>query len=240
MPQNDHISQSSCETLGVVSLEEEDEEQHDHLLPHRQSHEWKLPSQLATLETTPINLESHLSKTKEAAAIAISSRHLERFPLIVVLVTGYAILATFAWTTTCILVYRPLTTQRYTIWSKSPHDLIRHYPSPRLYVLNERWFRAASIIQAIVTVVTIPLTSAICSAAAVVFVQRRARGVDLTLRRTVVLADRGWSSISIFVQLLQGHWKQYGSTFLYLAVVLNVLGGLISPLQSVFSTTVTV
>jgi len=102
------------------------------------------------------------------------------------------------------------------------------YPKASNYVQNERWLQGARVIQTIVTVSTIPLTSAVCSSAAVVFMQRQCKKAKMSLRQTVVLADKGWTEYEVYAQLLRGHWKQYGSTFLYLAITLNVLGMSIS------------
>lgn len=98
------------------------------------------------------------------------------------------------------------------------------YPSSTAYVRNERWFRAARVAQAIVAVVTLPLTSAVCSHAAVVFMQSKAKSSKLSLRQTMVLADRGWAQYDVYTQLLRGRWRLYGSTLLYLALALNLLG----------------
>jgi hypothetical protein len=41
------------------------------------------------------------------------SRKLQHYPLIVYLTLAYAIIAIFAWSVVCVLVYRPITTSRY-------------------------------------------------------------------------------------------------------------------------------
>lgn len=99
-----------------------------------------------------------------------------------------------------------------------------------LYVSNERWFQAAQVIQSIVAVLTIPLASTVCSKAAVISVQRRDQQ-KLSLRQTIALADRGWTDPVIYIRLLSGGFKQYGSKLLVLAILLNAIG---TPLPSVF------
>lgn len=91
---------------------------------------------------------------------------------------------------------------------------------------REKWLQVTGIIQSIVTVSTLPLTSAVCSNAAVVFTQRRCATGGISLRQTMVLADKGWMDVQVYAQLLRGHWKRYGSAFLYIAIALNVLGRL--------------
>ena len=98
--------------------------------------------------------------------------------------------------------------------SKSTHTL---------YVKNEDWYQAARVIQGIVAVLVIPMTSAVCSKAAVGFMQRKQlRG--LTLRQTMVLADKGWNVPELYWQLVSGGFRRYGSPFLMMAICLIFLG----------------
>lgn len=98
------------------------------------------------------------------------------------------------------------------------------YPSAGTYAANERWLQAARVLQAIVTVLTLPLTSVVCSSAAVAYVQRSCSNGRVTLRQTAVLADNGWTSLEVIGHLLRGRGKQFGSGLLYLAMALHVLG----------------
>ncbi|KAL2008765.1 hypothetical protein VTN00DRAFT_6959 [Thermoascus crustaceus] len=104
-----------------------------------------------------------------------------------------------------------------------------------LYVKNETWYRTARVIQSIVVVLTIPLTSAVCSSAAVIYVQRcrHASPSNFTIRQLMNLADKGWTDPTTYTRLLfkKGGWKCYGSGFLVLAVLLNVLGGIMVCMQ---------
>lgn len=78
------------------------------------------------------------------------------------------------------------------------------------------------MIQSIVAILTVPVTSYVCAKASVVFVQRcRSR---LTLRQTMVLADWGWTSLDIYQKLVLKQFPKYGSSLLIIAVVLNLLG----------------
>ena len=92
------------------------------------------------------------------------------------------------------------------------------------------------VIQAGVSVLTIPITSAACSCAAVAFTQYSRRSAGMTMRQTIALADKGWTDPTTYLRLLftrQG-LKRYGSLFLFLAIALNVLGGILQPLQQIF------
>ncbi|KAF8815773.1 hypothetical protein BYT27DRAFT_7224704 [Phlegmacium glaucopus] len=174
----------------------------------------------------------HDSLPASTELVAVSSTTLHRSVYIPAFVLGYTALAIFAWAVTCILSYRPITTDHYGIWFSL------NYIHP-LFVKNEQWFRMARFIQSIVTVLTIPLTSAVCSKAAVVFIQRQS---GLSLRQAMVLADKGWTEPKLYAKLLfaSGGLKRYGSSFLFLAILLNILGGIISPLQSLFLTSRTI
>ncbi|KAI0168750.1 hypothetical protein BJ166DRAFT_463050, partial [Pestalotiopsis sp. NC0098] len=159
------------------------------------------------------------------------------------LVLIYAILAIFAWSVSCVLAYTPIRGNSYSINTRD-----RHYTETtqsvdyfnQLYLDNEAWYRAARIIQSIVTVLTIPLTSTVCGRAAVAFVQQQGRNDNITMRQTMALADKGWTDVRLLSKLLRGQWKRYGSSFLAVAIFLNSLGAVISPLQELFLFTETI
>ncbi|KAF8809808.1 hypothetical protein BYT27DRAFT_7187068 [Phlegmacium glaucopus] len=57
----------------------------------------------------------------------------------------------------------------------------------------------------------------------------------------MALADKGWTEPKLYAKLLfSGGFKRYGSSFLFFAILLNILGGIISPLQSIFLTSRTI
>lgn len=164
---------------------------------------------------------------------------------ILYLVLGYIGLALFSWVVTCILSVRPITAKHYGVWIWNDQNNGYGWTGPNyfhsLYVRNERWYRAAQIIQSIVTVFTIPLTSAVCSSAAVIYIQRR-RG--LSLLQMMTLADKGWNDLRTYGRTFPyfgtDAWKRYGSFFLLLAMFVNILGAVLSPLQADFlSSTIT-
>ncbi|KAF8812036.1 hypothetical protein BYT27DRAFT_7088253 [Phlegmacium glaucopus] len=190
------------------------------------------PNEIASPSST--TLASPLEEGTKLAAVPYTTLH--RSAYIPKLVLGYTALAIFAWVLTCILSHRPITTDHYDI---SVHGYVNGTANIHsLFVENQRWFRVARVIQSIVTVLTIPLTSAVCSKAAVVFVQRQS---GLSLRQAMALADKGWTDPKLYAKLLfSSGLKRYGSSFLFLAILLNILGGIISPLQSIFLTSRTI
>ncbi|KAJ5356579.1 hypothetical protein N7517_011188 [Penicillium concentricum] len=173
------------------------------------------------------------------------SARLHRSGYILSIVFLYIGLAIFAWVVTCYLSFRPITTKHYDLraldnsnWAEPD----RNYENP-LFGRNERWYRAARIIQSVVSVLTIPLTSAVCSSAAVIFIQQRAHK-GITVRQVMTLADKGWADLATYARILPflatDGWNRLGSSFLLLAILLNLLGSVISPLQQLFLSTRTI
>jgi hypothetical protein len=136
------------------------------------------------------------------------------------MVSIYACLALTAWILICLLAFRPLTTKHYGFHAQNPHN----YAIQAKFEMSAELYRAARTIQAIVTVLTIPLTSAVCSAAAVIFVQAKRKERHLTMRQMMALADKGWTDPATIVSLLTGRGKRLSSSLLIFALLLNLFG----------------
>lgn len=151
------------------------------------------------------------------------STRLHRSSYILILTLLYVGLAVFAWTVTCVLAFGPFASKGY--------DPFKWKGGVGSY---DGWYRVARTIQSIVGVSTIPLTSAVCSVAAVIFVQHRGASLGLTIREVLTLADKGWTDpvtyVRMFPRIVKSGWKRYGSSFLLLATGATVLGGIIQPL----------
>ncbi|KAM0722938.1 hypothetical protein Q7P37_001136 [Cladosporium fusiforme] len=164
---------------------------------------------------------------------------------ILVLALFYTALTLFAWVILCILTYRPLVggLKHYGVTFDGAGDYGQYInmnnSHAEIFNQSGRYFRAAEVIRSVVTILTIPLTSAVCSKAAVVYSQQR-RGRALSLRQTMALADRGWTDPHVFLKLLSGGWKQHASKLLFLAIFLNIFGAVIAPLQSFWLSTTTI
>lgn len=135
----------------------------------------------------------------------------------------YAVLAAFTWICTCIMSCRPLTTTRYGYGDKTDYGSI-DAAWPNKYIANEYLYLAIQFLQAVVAVLTIPTTTAICAQGAVIYMQRNRRNGGLTLRQTIVLADKGWTDIGVLSHVLRRGWKRFGTCFLAIAVAIHVLG----------------
>ena len=183
---------------------------------------------------------------KEQPSQRPPSTTLHRSVYVLILVLLYMSMAVFAWVVTCILTFRPITARHYGAWIVNDDNngygwvSTKHIPS--LFIMNETWYRAARVLQSVVSVLTIPLTSAVCSSAAVIFVQQNHKSFGLSIRQVMTLADKGWIDPATYARtfLKSKGWKRYGSSFLLLAMLLNILGGVISPLQEGFLSTKTI
>ncbi|KAI7214520.1 hypothetical protein KC333_g5974 [Hortaea werneckii] len=158
------------------------------------------------------------------------STRLKRSIYTILIAIVYTSLALFAWIILCIQSTRPITTKSYSLnvlKEKVNYDFTSVggiYPKVSPYVRNEEYFQRARIIQALTSVLTIPLTSALCSKAAVAFFQRKA-SVGLSMRKLTTMADRGWTDLETILKVFLGGWQKYGSPFLLFAILLNGLGG---------------
>jgi hypothetical protein len=186
------------------------------------------PQQTSQKMDLPIQLtceDGHLSPSKNLPGVVeevinTPAVTLHKSSYILYIVVIYASLALTAWILICILTFRPLTTARYG------YNALESRPDklPANYDQSEAIHRAARIVQSIVTVLAIPLTSAVCSAAAVIFAQSKTKGRRLTMRQTMALADEGWTDPTTIASLVTGRGKKLSSPFLTFALLLVVLG----------------
>ncbi|KAF1938824.1 hypothetical protein EJ02DRAFT_436865 [Clathrospora elynae] len=141
------------------------------------------------------------------------------WPLVVFAV--YGTLALFSWIVLCMASKRP-------IGSKQDYMSFDGYEEEvtRILAKNESFLRAAQIVQSIVGLLTIPVTSAICSMAVVAFIQVGSLRTRLNLRQTMALSDQGWISPRIWTMI-----ARVGSLPLYLAFGLTLIGGAAQILQ---------
>lgn len=186
---------------------------------------------------------------------------LHRSTYIVLIVLFYASISIFSWVVICILVYHPIKLQHYDVWvgedgmgSGRRYDGSWKFIAPDLYRNSETWFRTARVLQSMMSILTIPIASAVCGSAAVVYAQRGRHFKDLSLGQLVLLADKSWSDPLTIMDLLFGkllrkiggseprqkHSKHsYASTLLILAILLHGLGSTIAPLQQILLSTKT-
>ena len=138
------------------------------------------------------------------------------------LVSLYGCLSITAWTMICVQTKRPITTHTYSYVPgvKDIHGVLANRMKK-----NAEWFRAAKILLAITNTLIIPLTSTVCASAAVIYVQNFGRRRRFTMQHTATLADKGWTSPQVWLNLLSIEgWKSQGSYFLIFAMGFHALG----------------
>ena len=155
---------------------------------------------------------------------------LQRSGYIVFFTLLYGAAALYSWVIICILTHRPIGAHGYG------HDELDNVVTDRLFgddvevyldslfSKTKQYLRAARIVQSLVSVLTLPLTPAVCSQAAVVYIQRRRGGGRPTLRQSMALADKGWTDLVVLKNLVVGGWKKYKSSLLLFAMFLHLLG----------------
>lgn len=172
-----------------------------------------------TRENFGIDRHSESIHLKEANHTEATATRLKTSSYVLFLALGYTLLALFAWITTCVLTYRPIGASEYGYqWNVS------YVPRSR-YQLTTRWYKASRVAQSVVSVLTVPLASAICSKAVVLYAQNYGQRKNLTMRQTMVLADKGWTDPVTWINLVRGRARRYGSLFLLWAIVVVLLGG---------------
>lgn len=154
----------------------------------------------------------------------------------------YGFLLIISWVITGILSFKPLNApQWHTEWS-DPSIWPCHYTDSIIgtgfdcsgwnvvlqkdqLALNTRWLRVVEVIGSIMAVLSVPLSSAICARAAVVYIQNKSSGFSVS--KTLALADRGWWDPVIAGGLLRRRGRdRYLSKFLLIATLVSVLGQL--------------
>lgn len=170
--------------------------------------------------------QSSTGNTKTNPPVPLDT--LKRTPFILILALLYTTITLFSWTVLCTLTNRPFGTRNYNTDLHSVDGLDDYEKGTRSFGQNERILRAARFCQSLASVLTIPLTSMVCSCAAVAFLQQRNKQNwrNLTLRQSMALADKGWNDPVLITKLITGGRKRYGSIFLICALVLNLIGEL--------------
>lgn len=165
-----------------------------------------------------------LSSEERTETDRIPSDTLRRAPHVVFLTMPYAAIVLFSWAVLCILAHWLIGAGSYTVNKAN----LEYYLDDKMstFAQSERYLRAARVCQSVASVLTIPLTSMVCSCSAVAVLQRRRSQSwwNPTLRQSMALADKSWNDPVLIALFLAGGWKRYGSLFLLFAIVLNLIG----------------
>ena len=122
---------------------------------------------------------------------------LQKHSLALWLIFIYASIAVASWAITCRLTHKPIQVPGY-------FDQTGSYTREQ-YQKSNNWRRVAKLGQSIASVLGIPITSAICTEAAVVYCQRRddTKEPRFTIRQMLALADRGWADSATLFNILR-------------------------------------
>lgn len=162
----------------------------------------------STQKTTP---ESTTHRDTEAQNI--DENDVVRFspPLhIPIIVSFYACCMLTAWSLICIFSRRlivPL--PKHADYNLELESSRPEADAQSCIKVNARWYRAARVLRGIVSVLTLPLASAVCSFVAVGYVQAQDYHKRMpSLRQTLTLADRGWTSPRVIFSLFRSPRKE--------------------------------
>ena len=138
------------------------------------------------------------------------------------LVVLYGCLYIFAWVILCVQVQKPITTKTYGY--RFDIDDVKGMLADRMQS-NLQWFQTVKVILAVTNTLVIPLTSAVCASAAVVYVQTVGIRNNISMQQTSTLADKGWTNPLVWIELLTiKGWKSRGSSFLAFAILFHAVG----------------
>lgn len=149
--------------------------------------------------------------------------HLPRQIYIQMLVLAYAVMFVTGWAILAVTSRHPIGRKSYYCDSNTSDECYSESLAKQINSRTQSFISNAQTILSAVSVLTIPLTSAVCAAAVVPWLQHS--GKDISLRQLLTLADRGWTSPYVYSKLsTYSGWRRYGSAFLALSLVLHGLG----------------
>ena len=167
------------------------------------------------------------------------TQHLHRQAYIIWLVLVYAAMLVTAWSILIVTSRHPIGRSSYGCFDSKSYC---RWSSSWLASQNARttqYINNAQTLLSAVSLLTIPLTSAVCAAAVIPWWQEA--GQSMSLRQVITLADKGWTSPYIYYRLLTpSGWKRYGSSFVALALLLHAIGAALSPAINQMSSLVSV
>ena len=139
-----------------------------------------------------------------------SAKDLKRHTLSLWLASAYVVASIFVWVITCTLSYRPIQFRTY-------FDTIGRY-SEAQYASNDQWRRFSRVGLQMLAALGIPITSATCASAAVVYCQRSAakEAPSITMRQMLALADKGWLDHNTWIELLRSQRRRTNSPLILL------------------------
>ena len=158
------------------------------------------------------------SRSKSPAQNNNSFKKLHRHTTSLWLASAFAIASIFIWAITCTLSYRPVEFETHL-------DTTGRF-SRGQYEQNDRWRRVSRVGLQVIGTLSLPLTSAICSGAVVVYCQRSSnkRQPAVSMRQTLALANKGWLDLNTWMNLFGPMSGKIYSPLLIFSILLCGLG----------------
>ena len=157
-----------------------------HTTPSKPAMSSALQEQDASQAADSIMLEKHSTPSFDP---------LKRRRRVLWILAFYIPLLLIPWVVTCVQNYRPISIPSY----------IGHGGeyTPADYRLNAEWQTAVRVMNSILAILTLPVTSALLAQAAVIHAHRKRSSKALSLPQLLDLADRGWSDVNIMFKEMQ-------------------------------------
>jgi len=138
------------------------------------------------------------------------------------LLTIYIPLLIIPWVLICVAVYRPINLPSYQNQAG--------WYSPAQIDANYNWQRAIRVANSVLSLITVPVTSAILAQSAVIYSQRRKDSTQLSFIQLLALVNRGWADVVTMCSARhKTPEKRIGSSFLWFAASLTLLSECNSP-----------
>ncbi|KLJ12205.1 hypothetical protein EMPG_12734 [Blastomyces silverae] len=144
-----------------------------------------------------------------------TNKRLRRRPTVLYLVAFYVTVSVYSWVVMCMLSRQQVNT--------------------KLGITGTRLYKAAKFLSGAAGILAFPVATAVCARAVVPYVQTERNG--LTLRQTMFLADRSWTSPHRWAGKSM---PKRQNLFLWLAFWIHLIGFAVFPLQQILIGEVTV
>lgn len=164
--------------------------------------------------TAPASSDSNNILSNEKSSVLRSEsttilQTLKRNGYPIILTTIYAIIAITAWILTAIIT------------AKNVLFNLEHEGEQYVDDFHNQFVQIARILRTITNAVTIPVSAAICSMAAVAYMQTSKHRQQLSLRQIMALADTAWLSPRMWICIFN---KEITTGLLKIAVLLTLVG----------------
>ncbi|MCJ1434631.1 hypothetical protein MMC27_004000 [Xylographa pallens] len=159
----------------------------------------------------------------------------------------FTLVVALQWVLVCILSRRPISNRCDTYemdvicdWS-TPEQATQLADLVHVFDVNADWIRATQVLASGLSVLIIPITTAVCARAGATMATTDGKGRNITLMQTLTLANKSWMDPMFFYSMTSNVFARRAVNWMFLlSFLLTVLGTIIFPLQSILVTRPTV